>query len=139
MQELVAYAKANPNQLVTANSGGFGLPDIAMAQLAKAAGGFKYRTVPTSGGAEQVLKLLAGDVQARGELGRGHPVPSASRAPSARSSSSARPGPSSKRWACRSARRSTASAPATSRAVVGAAEPARSRSARSSRTRSRRR
>ena len=35
-----------------------------MAQLAKATGGFEYRTVPTSGGAEQVLKLLAGDVQA---------------------------------------------------------------------------
>jgi putative tricarboxylic transport membrane protein len=64
VQELVAHAKAHPNQLVTANSGGFGLPDIAMAQLAKAAGGFEYRTVPTSGGAEQVLKLLAGDVQA---------------------------------------------------------------------------
>jgi tripartite-type tricarboxylate transporter receptor subunit TctC len=64
VQELVAHAKAHPNQLVTANSGGFGLPDIAMAQLAKAAGGFAYRTLPTSGGAEQVLKLLAGDVQA---------------------------------------------------------------------------
>jgi tripartite-type tricarboxylate transporter receptor subunit TctC len=64
VQELVAHAKANPSQLVTANSGGFGLPDIAMAQLARAAGGFQYRTVPTSGGAEQVLKLLSGDVQA---------------------------------------------------------------------------
>jgi tripartite-type tricarboxylate transporter receptor subunit TctC len=64
VQELVAHAKANPNQLVTANSGGFGLPDIAMAQLARAAGGFQYRTVPTTGGAEQVLKLLSGDVQA---------------------------------------------------------------------------
>lgn len=64
VQELVAHAKAHPNQLVTANSGGFGLPDIAMAQLAKATGGFQYRTVPTSGGAEQVLKLLSGDVQA---------------------------------------------------------------------------
>lgn len=65
VQDLVAYAKANPNQLITANSGGFGLPDIAMAQLAKAVGGMQYRTVPTSGGAEQVLKLLSGDVQAQ--------------------------------------------------------------------------
>ena len=65
VQDLVTYAKANPNQLITANSGGFGLPDIAMAQLAKAAGGIQYRTVPTSGGAEQVLKLLSGDVQAQ--------------------------------------------------------------------------
>lgn len=64
VQEMVAHGKAHPNQLVTANSGGFGLPDIAMAQLAKAVGGFEYRTVPTSGGAEQVLKLLSGDVHA---------------------------------------------------------------------------
>lgn len=63
VQDLMAYAKANPDKLVSANSGGFGLPDIAMAQLAEAAGGFTYRTVPTSGGAEQVLKLLSGDVE----------------------------------------------------------------------------
>jgi tripartite-type tricarboxylate transporter receptor subunit TctC len=61
--ELVDYAKANPNKLVTANSGGWGLPDIGMAQLANAVGGMQYRTVPTSGGGEQVLKLIAGDVQ----------------------------------------------------------------------------
>ena len=48
---------------MTANSGGFGLPDIGMAQLANAVGGMQYRTVPTTGGAEQVLKLLSGDVQ----------------------------------------------------------------------------
>jgi tripartite-type tricarboxylate transporter receptor subunit TctC len=64
VEEMVAYAKANPGKLVTANSGGFGLPDIGMAQLANAVGGMKYRTVPTTGGAEQVLKLIAGDVQA---------------------------------------------------------------------------
>jgi len=63
VQDLVAYAKANPDKLVSANSGGFGIPDIAMAQLAQAGGGFTYRTVPTSGGAEQVLKMLAGDVE----------------------------------------------------------------------------
>jgi tripartite-type tricarboxylate transporter receptor subunit TctC len=63
IQDLVAYAKANPDKVVTANSGGFGIPDIAMAQLAQATGGFTYRTVPTSGGAEQVLKMLAGDVE----------------------------------------------------------------------------
>jgi tripartite-type tricarboxylate transporter receptor subunit TctC len=62
IQELVAYAQSNPNKLLVANSGGFGIPDIAVAQLAKVAGGFQYRTVPTSGGAEQVLKLLSGDV-----------------------------------------------------------------------------
>jgi tripartite-type tricarboxylate transporter receptor subunit TctC len=61
VQELVSWAKANAGQLVAANSGGFGIPDIAMAQLAQATGGFQYRTLPTTGGAEQVLKLLAGD------------------------------------------------------------------------------
>jgi len=63
IQDLVAYAKANPDKLVSANSGGYGIPDIAMAQLAQATGGFTYRTVPTSGGAEQILKMLAGDVE----------------------------------------------------------------------------
>jgi tripartite-type tricarboxylate transporter receptor subunit TctC len=63
IQEMVAYAKSNPNKLVFTNSGGFGLPDISMAQLARAAGGFTYRTLPTTGGAEQVVKLLAGDAQ----------------------------------------------------------------------------
>lgn len=63
IDDYVAYAKANPNKVVTANSGGFGLPDIGMAQLANAVGGMQYRTVPTTGGAEQVLKLLSGDVQ----------------------------------------------------------------------------
>lgn len=63
VQDFVAYAKANPDKVVSANSGGFGIPDIAMAQLAQATGGFTYRTVPTSGGAEQVLKMLAGDVE----------------------------------------------------------------------------
>jgi len=32
-----------------------------MAQLARAVGGLQYRTLPTTGGAEQVLKLLSGD------------------------------------------------------------------------------
>lgn len=61
IDDLVAHIKANPNKIVYANSGAFGLPDIGMAQLAKAVGGLQYRTMPTTGGAEQVLKLLAGD------------------------------------------------------------------------------
>ncbi len=64
IEELVEYARSNPGQLRVANSSGFGLPDIALAQLAESSGGFTYRTVPTTGGAEQVLKLLAGDVDA---------------------------------------------------------------------------
>lgn len=63
IDDLVKYMKENPNKTVYANSGAFGLPDIGMAQLAKAVGGLEYRTMPTTGGAEQVLKLLAGDAQ----------------------------------------------------------------------------
>ncbi len=61
IQEMVAWAKANPNKLIHATSGGFGINDIGMAQLANAGGGFEYRTLPTGGGAEQILKLLSGD------------------------------------------------------------------------------
>ena len=63
VDDLVKYMKENPNKTVYANSGAFGLPDIGMAQLAKAVGGLQYRTMPTTGGAEQVLKLLSGDAQ----------------------------------------------------------------------------
>lgn len=63
IDDLVKYIKANPNRVVYANSGAFGLPDIGMAQLAKAVGGLQYRTMPTTGGAEQTLKVLAGDAQ----------------------------------------------------------------------------
>ncbi len=63
VQELAAWAKANSGKLVHATSGGFGINDIGMAQLARAAGGFEYRTLPTGGGSEQILKLLAGDAQ----------------------------------------------------------------------------
>lgn len=63
VEDMVADMKKNPNKYVYANSGAFGLPDIGMAQLAKAVGGLEYRTLPTTGGAEQVLKLLSGDAQ----------------------------------------------------------------------------
>jgi tripartite-type tricarboxylate transporter receptor subunit TctC len=59
--DLIKFAKSGQRQLVLANSGGFGIPDIAMAQFAQAGGGFQYRTLPTTGGAEQVVRLLAGD------------------------------------------------------------------------------
>jgi tripartite-type tricarboxylate transporter receptor subunit TctC len=63
VEDMVKFMKDNPNKVVYANSGAFGLPDIGMAQLAKAVGGLQYRTMPTTGGAEQVLKLLSGDAQ----------------------------------------------------------------------------
>lgn len=63
IQEMVAWAKVNPGKLVYATSGGFGLNDIGMAQLARATGGFDYQTLPTGGGSEQILKVLSGDAQ----------------------------------------------------------------------------
>jgi tripartite-type tricarboxylate transporter receptor subunit TctC len=63
VQDMVTWAKANPGKLVHATSGGFGINDVGMAQLARAVGGFEYRTLPTGGGAEQIVKLLAGDAQ----------------------------------------------------------------------------
>jgi len=62
IDEYITHGKANPGKIITANSGGFGLPDIGMAQLVNAVDGMRYRTVPTTGGSEQVLKLLSGDV-----------------------------------------------------------------------------
>lgn len=56
VEDFVAAAKG-PQQLVMSNSSGFGIPDIAMAQFAQAAGGFEYRTLPTTGGAEQVVAV----------------------------------------------------------------------------------
>ncbi len=63
IEDLVKYMKENPNKVVFANSGAFGIPDIGMAQLARAVGGLQYRTMPTTGGGEQALKLLSGDAQ----------------------------------------------------------------------------
>jgi putative tricarboxylic transport membrane protein len=63
IDDMVKFMKANPNKVVYANSGAFGIPDIGMAQLARAVGGLQYYTMPTTGGAEQVLKLLSGDAQ----------------------------------------------------------------------------
>jgi tripartite-type tricarboxylate transporter receptor subunit TctC len=63
IQEMATFAKANPGKLVHSTSGGFGINDIGMALLAKASGGFEYRTLPTGGGAEAVLKILSGDAQ----------------------------------------------------------------------------
>src|SRR4030095_8921447 len=63
IEELGEYIRANPNKIVYANSGGFGIPDIGMAQLAKAGGGLQYRPMPTSGRGAQVRQLLSGDAQ----------------------------------------------------------------------------
>jgi len=64
IEELIEAGKEG--ELVDVTSGGFGLPDIGTALLSDAVGGLKYRPLATDGGAEAVLRLLAGD----GDMGQ---------------------------------------------------------------------
>jgi len=59
-------AGTSGTDLVDITSGGFGLPDIGTALLSDAVGGLDYRPLATDGGAEAVLRLLAGD----GDMGQ---------------------------------------------------------------------
>jgi len=61
IEELVDYGKDPKNTLIDVTSGGFGLPDIGTKLLSAAVGGLNYRPLATDGGAESVLRLLAGD------------------------------------------------------------------------------
>jgi putative tricarboxylic transport membrane protein len=65
IEDLVTAGKNGP-ELVDVTSGGFGLPDIGTAMLSDAVGGLKYRPLATDGGAEAVLRMLAGD----GDMGQ---------------------------------------------------------------------
>lgn len=65
IEELVK-AGTSGTDLVDITSGGFGLPDIGTAMLSDAVGGLDYRPLATDGGAEAVLRLLAGD----GDMGQ---------------------------------------------------------------------
>ena len=66
IEELVEYARSDPGQLRVADSSGFGLPDIVIARLAALSRGFTYPRSRPRGGAEQLVKPLAGDVDADG-------------------------------------------------------------------------
>lgn len=61
IDDLIEYGQDPANTLVDVTSGGFGLPDIGTALLSEAVGGLNYRPLATDGGAESVLRLLAGD------------------------------------------------------------------------------
>lgn len=61
LQELVAYARANPDKLTYATSGIAGQTHIGMEEFAQAAG-IKLRHVPYKGGAPALQGLLGGQV-----------------------------------------------------------------------------
>lgn len=61
IDDLVAYGQEPGNELIDVTSGGFGLPDIGSVLLSEGVGGLNYRPLATDGGAESVLRLLAGD------------------------------------------------------------------------------
>ncbi len=61
VNELLAYGKANPGALIMSTSGGFGIHDIGMSLMSEHVGGIDYRTLPNSGSAATITRMLAGD------------------------------------------------------------------------------
>lgn len=61
LEELAAWAKANPGALINSTSGGYGIHDVAMALFSQAVGGIDYRTLPNNSAAETTTRILAGD------------------------------------------------------------------------------
>jgi tripartite-type tricarboxylate transporter receptor subunit TctC len=61
LQEVVAWAKANPRKLVAVTTGGFNIHEIGIGLLSEKSGGFEYRTLPTNSAAEGTTRMLAGD------------------------------------------------------------------------------
>ena len=62
LQELVAYAKANPGKLFSASAGFGSAPHLASVAFESAAG-IKFTTVQYKGGGPASVSLLAGDTQ----------------------------------------------------------------------------
>jgi len=62
LQELVAYAKANPGKLFSASAGFGSAPHIASVAFESAAG-IKFTTIQFKGGGPASISLLAGDTQ----------------------------------------------------------------------------
>jgi tripartite-type tricarboxylate transporter receptor subunit TctC len=75
VQELVAYAKANPGKVSYGTSGIGGTPHLSIARLAKAAG-VSFNMVPFSGGAMVFQNILGGHVDLAAEGGFGSQVDS---------------------------------------------------------------
>jgi tripartite-type tricarboxylate transporter receptor subunit TctC len=63
IQEMIAYAKANPGKLTVATNGEGGFPHLAMEDL-RTKGGFTYTHVPYKGSAPILNDLIGGQVQA---------------------------------------------------------------------------
>ncbi len=61
IQEVVAWAKANPRKLVAVTTGGFNLHEVGIGLLSQKSTGFEYRVLPTNSAAEGTTRLLAGD------------------------------------------------------------------------------
>jgi tripartite-type tricarboxylate transporter receptor subunit TctC len=61
LEELVAWAKDNPNGLVSATTGGFNIHMVAMGLLSERAGGIEMRSLPSNSAAESTARVLAGD------------------------------------------------------------------------------
>jgi tripartite-type tricarboxylate transporter receptor subunit TctC len=61
LEELVAWAKENPNGLVSATPGGFNIHMVAMGLLSERAGGLEMRSLPSNSAAESTARVLAGD------------------------------------------------------------------------------
>ncbi|WP_049564054.1 Bug family tripartite tricarboxylate transporter substrate binding protein [Streptomyces sp. SBT349] len=61
IDQLVEWGRQDGHELVDATSGGFGVNDIGTAALSEAVGGLNSRPLATDGGAEAVLRILAGD------------------------------------------------------------------------------
>jgi len=63
LREMVEYAKKNPGKLNFANTGTWGVADLTMRLLAKAAG-IEYNNIPFDGGGPAMLAVLGGHADA---------------------------------------------------------------------------
>ena len=63
LKDLVDDAKANPNKLVFSSSGLYGASHVPTAIFAKAAGGLKFRHLPTPGGGPAITAVLGNNAQ----------------------------------------------------------------------------
>jgi len=63
LREMVEYAKKNPGKLNFANTGTWGVADLTMRLLARAAG-FDYNNIPYDGGGPATLAVLGGHADA---------------------------------------------------------------------------
>jgi putative tricarboxylic transport membrane protein len=61
LSELIAWAKANPGELIVATTGGFNLHVLSAELMSEKAGGIEYRLLPTDSAAASTARVLAGD------------------------------------------------------------------------------